>query len=316
MAEKRFPTSLLEAVRYFEDPDVCRDFVVSLRWPNGVTCPREGCGSDRVAFVESRKIWRCNGCRKQFSVKVGTIFEDSPIGLEKWLPAIWMLTSAKQGVSSYQLSRALGITQKSAWHMEHRIRVAMRTESFNKPLDGEVEADESFFGGKAKNMHYYKKLERTKGGRGAAGKAIVMGVLQRGGDVRANTIPDTRRRTLQSEVRKHVAPGSAVYTDALPSYRGLSDDYLHEFVDHTYEYVNGRVSTNSLEGFWSLVKRSVDGTYHSVEPVHLDRYLDEFTRRFNTRKLSDAQRFVLTVSSAIGRRLTYKELIGQASTAP
>lgn len=257
MAEKRFPTSLLEAVRYFEDPDVCREFVVSLRWPNGVTCPREGCGSDRVAFIESRKVWRCNGCRKQFSVKVGTIFEDSPLGLEKWLPAIWMLTSAKQGVSSYQMARALGITQKSAWHLEHRIRVAMRTESFNKPLDGEVEADESFFGGKAKNMHYYRKLERTKGGRGAAGKAIVMGVLQRGGEMRANTIPDTRKQTLQGEVRKHVAPGAKVYTDALPSYRGLSADYLHEFVDHTYEYVDGRVSTNTMRRLLRVTKDEV-----------------------------------------------------------
>lgn len=314
MVTNRFPQTLIEAVRYFQDPDVCRDFVAAMRWPEGVTCPREGCGSDKVHFIESRNVWRCNGCRKQFSVKVGTIFEDSAIGLDKWLPAIWMMTSAKQGVSSYQLSRALGITQKSAWHMEHRIRVAMRTESFNKPLDGEVEADESFFGGKAKNMHYWKRQERIKGKRGgAAGKAIVMGVLQRGGDVRANTIPDTRGRTLQGEVRKHVAPGSTLYTDALPSYRGLNGEYLHEFVDHTFEYVNGRVSTNSLEGFWSLIKRSVDGTYHSVEPVHLDRYLDEFTRRFNTRHLTDAQRFMLTVSSAIGRRLTYKELIGEAT---
>ena len=313
MADKQFPKSLIEAVRYFEDADVCREFVVSLRWPTGIICPREGCGSDRVAFIESRNVWRCNGCRKQFSVKVGTIFEDSAIGLDKWLPAIWMLTSAKQGVSSYQMARALGITQKSAWHMEHRIRVAMRTESFNKPLDGEIEADESFFGGAAKNMHFWKRQERIKGRRGGAGKAIVMGVLERGGEMRASTIPDTRKTTLQSEVRRQVAPGAKVYTDALPSYRGLAADYLHEFVDHTYEYVNGRVSTNGVENFWSLVKRSVDGTYHSVEPVHLDRYLDEFTRRFNTRHLTDAQRFALTVSSAIGRRLTYGELIGEAT---
>lgn len=313
MADKQFPKSLIEAVRYFENPDVCRDFLVSLRWPGGVVCPREGCGSDRVAFVESRKIWRCNGCRKQFSVKVGTIFEDSAIGLDKWLPAVWMLTSAKQGVSSYQMARALGITQKSAWHMEHRIRVAMRTESFNKPLDGEIEADESFFGGAAGNMHYYKKLSRTGGRRGSSGKAIVMGVLERGGEIRANTIPSTRKSVLQNEVRRQVTPGAKVYTDALPSYRGLAADYLHEFVDHTFEYVSGRVSTNGVENFWSLIKRSVDGTYHSVEPVHLDRYLDEFTQRFNTRRLTDAQRFRLTVASAIGRRLTYKELIGQAT---
>lgn len=222
MATKQFPKSLIEAVRYFENPDICREFVVSLRWPDGVTCPREECGSDRVAFIESRKVWRCNGCRKQFSVKVETIFEDSAIGLEKWLPAVWMLTSAKQGVSSYQMARALGITQKSAWHMEHRIRLAMRTESFNKPLDGEIEADESFFGGKAKNQHYYKKLQRTRGGRGAVGKAIVMGVLERGGEIRANTIPNTRKDVLQSEVRRQVAPGAKVYTDALPSYHGLA----------------------------------------------------------------------------------------------
>lgn len=308
MTKHETPKTLVEAIRYFSDQDVCRDFVANLRWPDGVTCPRNGCGSANAHFISTRKIWRCNGCKKQFSVKVGTIFEDSPIGLDKWLPAIWLLTADKKGVSSYQLERALGVTQKTAWFMLHRIRLAMKTESFNAPLSGEVEADETYVGGKEKNKHASRKLHR---GTGPVGKAAVMGLLQRHGEVRAKTIPNNRRRTVQKEVQQNVAPGSTVYTDALASYTGLEAAYIHEVIDHAEAYVRDQVHTNGLENFWSLFKRTIYGRYHSVEPFHLDRYLDEATQRFNTRKMDDGERFAIILQQVAGRRVTYEELIGK-----
>lgn len=305
------PTTTLEAVRYFSNPDTCRDYFAKLRWPNGVRCPREDCGSENVHFIATRGIWRCNTCKRQFSAKVGTIFEDSPIGLDKWLPAIWVLTASKKGMSSYHLGRALGVTQKTAWFINHRIRLAMKTKEFNNPLSGEVEVDETFVGGKDKNKHESKRPHR---GRGPIGKAAVMGLLERHGDLRAEVIPNTRRKALQDRVKQHVELGSAVYTDALRSYMGLDAAYIHEVIDHAESYAQGRVHTNGLENFWSLFKRGIYGTYHFVDPDHLDRYLDEFTHRFNRRRDSDSARFTATVSSVVGRRLTYGTLIGK--TAP
>ena len=309
------PNSLLEAVRYFSDPDVCRDFVAELRWPNGVSCPREGCGSEKVHFIESRKIWRCNACKRQFSVKVGTIFEDSPIGLEKWLPAIWMLTCAKQGVSSYQMARALGVTQKTAWFLDHRIRLAIKTESFLKPISGEVEVDETFIGGKARFMHKDKRADKIKG-TGTIGKTAVLGLLERHGPeghstVRASVVSSRRRHTLVPEVRKNVAFGSEVFTDALPSYASLKADYNHQVIDHAEKYVDGKIHTNGVENYWSLLKRAIKGTYVSVEPFHLFRYLDEEAFRFNSREMSDSERFRLAVGAIEGKRVTYKELINE-----
>lgn len=285
-----------------------RKFVAELRWPNGVTCPRGGCGCANVHFIATRGIWRCNGCKKQFSVKVGTIFEDSPIGLDKWLPAIWMVTADKKGVSSPQLARALGVTQKTGWFMLHRIRLAMKAESFNAPLSGEVEADETFVGGKERNKHASRRLHR---GTGPMGKAAVMGLLQRHGEVRVKHVPNNRRSTVQTEIQRHVAPGSTVYTDALASYNGLEAAYIHEVIDHAEAYVRGQVHTNGLENFWSLFKRTIYGRYHSVEPFHLDRYLDEGTLRFNTRNIDDSERFTMIAGQVAGRRLTYEELIGK-----
>lgn len=308
MTKHETPKTLIEAIRYFSDQDVCRDFVANLRWPDGVTCPRNGCGSANVHFISTRKIWRCNGCKKQFSVKVGTIFEDSPIGLDKWLPAIWLLTADKKGVSSYQLERALGVTQKTAWFMLHRIRLAMSTESFNAPLSGEVEADETYVGGKEKNKHASRKLRL---GTGPVGKAAVMGLLERHGEVRAKHVPNNRKRTVQKAVQENVTPGSTVYTDALASYTGLEAAYIHEVIDHAESYVRGQVHTNGLENFWSLFKRTIYGRYHSVEPFHLDRYLAEATQRFNTRTLDDSERFAIITGQIAGRRLTYEELIGK-----
>jgi transposase-like protein len=309
----REPRTLVDAIRYFSDPQVCFDFMVQLRWPDGVACPT--CGSLEVGFLKSRFLFQCKEKhpKRQFSVKVGTIFEDSPIGLDKWLAAIWMIANDKNGISSYEVARAIGVTQKSAWFMLHRIRLAMRTESFEK-LSGRVEADETFIGGKARFMHKDKREAKIKGG-GTSGKAAVMGLLDRHGPdkpstVRVKPIPGTDKQTVQSEVFRHVEPGSEVFTDALASYTGLDRDYIHEVINHAEEYVRGHVHTNGIENFWSLLKRGLKGTYVSVEPYHLFRYLDEQAFRFNQRKdqRGDGGRFMKVARSVIGRRLTYADL--------
>jgi transposase-like protein len=313
---KNEPKTLLEAIRYFADPDVTHDLMVELRWPNGVHCPT--CGRTDVRFISTRRVWECKEKhpRRQFSSKVGTIFEDSPLSLDKWFAGIWMVANCKNGISSYEMARDLGITQKSAWFMDHRIRLAMKAGSILK-MDGEVEADESFIGGLAKNMHAKRKKHI---GTGGAGKTAVLGILKRksnksGSKVRAKVIPNVRAETLQSEVRATVAPKSTLYTDAWASYRGLSVDYQHEVIDHAIEYVRGAVHTNGVENFWSLLKRTIKGTYVNVEPFHLGRYLDEQSFRFNERQDSDLGRFKSVLSSVSGRRLTYKELIGDEAKA-
>ncbi|MEO6798269.1 MAG: IS1595 family transposase [Candidatus Dormibacter sp.] len=308
-----FPKTLVSAVRYFADEDVSNQFLAKLRWPNGAVCPREGCGTPNPYYVKTRRIWRCKGCKRQFSVKVGTIFEDSPIALSDWLVAMWMHSSSKKGVSSYHLARALGVTQKTAWFMGHRIRLAMKTQLFAAPLSGEVEADETYVGGLAKFQHARK---RKHVGTGGSGKAAVMGLLERHGEVRASVMPRVTRAALHAQVRQHVSPGSTVYTDGLTHYGGLNPDYVHKVIDHSEAYVQGKIHTNGIENFWSLFKRTVYGTFHSVEPVHLDRYLDDATFRFNTRKLGDGGRFASVVSRVGGRRVTYQRLIGNGDDRP
>ncbi len=310
---QRLPEALTEAIRFFTDLDVCLAFVANLRWPGGVTCPR--CGAPEPSFLSTRKLWKCKGCKKQFSVKVGTIFEDSPIGLDKWLPALWMVVNCKNGISSYEMARALGVTQKTAWFMNHRIRLAVQEGSF-EPMSGEVEVDETFIGGRARFMHKEER-ERKITGTGGMGKTAVMGLLERHGvdghsKVRAKVVPNTRRKTLGPEVRQNVVEGSEVFTDALKSYNDLSDAYSHAVIDHAECYAKGKVHTNGLENFWSLLKRSIKGTYVSVEPFHLFRYLDEQSFRFNTRKLSDGGRFFRAAVGIIGKRLTYTGLTGSA----
>ncbi len=306
------PQTLIEAVRYFADLDVALRTMVELRWPAGVHCPT--CGRTDVRFIATRRMWECKEKhpRKQFSAKVGTIFEDSPIDLGKWFAAIWMVANCKNGISSYEMHRALGVTQKTAWFMDHRIRLAMKTGSFLK-LSGEIEADETFIGGLAKNMHESKKKHI---GTGGAGKAAVLGIVQRTDErgksqIKAAHIPNVRRSTLQPVIREAVEPGSHLYTDALRSYLGLSDAYTHETIDHAAAFVEGNVHTNSVENFWSLLKRTLKGTYVSVDPVHLDAYLDEQAFRFNERKHNDGTRFRKVASSVAGRRLTYAELTGK-----
>lgn len=313
------PTTLVEAVRHFADPDVTLNTMVALRWPNGVCCPT--CGRADVRFIKTRRMWECKEAhpKKQFSAKIGTIFEDSALGLDKWFVAVWMVANCKNGVSSHGLGRAIGVTQKSAWFMLHRIRLAMQARSLIK-AEGEVEADETFIGGLSKNMHKDKR-ERVIKGTGGAGKAIVMGILERKGEksdtskVRARVIKSTRKAVLHAEVRAVVEPGSALFTDTARSYQGLSDDYKHEVVDHAVEYVRDNVHTNGLENFWSLLKRGLKGTYVSVEPFHLFRYLDEQVFRFNARANSDLGRFQAVLSWVTGLRLTYCELTGNDGTA-
>jgi transposase-like protein len=307
------PETLLEAVRYYSDSEVCRKALADVRWPDGkVSCPRADCGGTEVWTINSKTrgiIWRCKTCRKQFTVKVGTIFEDSPLGLDKWLPAFWLEMSSKKDVSSHQLGRALHVTQRTAWFMLHRIRLTMRENGDCGPLSGEVEVDETFVGGKERNKHASRRRHL---GTGGIGKCAVMGLLKRHGTVRAKTVKTTRKGLLQEEIRRNVAPGSIVYTDSLKSYEGLEEqNYIHEVINHAEAYVRGNVHTNGLENFWSLFKRTIYGTHHSVEAFHLDRYLDSATFRFNTRKMKDGERFQTALKRADGRRLTWNELTGK-----
>jgi hypothetical protein len=308
------PGTLVDAIRYFADPDKSLAFMVELRWPTGVTCPT--CGSRFVSFISTRRLWTCREQhpRKQFSVKVGTIFEDSPIALDQWFSAMWMIGSAKNGVSSYEVARGIDVTQKTAWFMMHRIRLAMQRGTFDN-FSGDVEADETFIGGKARFMHAHKRAAKITG-TGGKDKSPVMGLLERHGPdghsrVRVKHVADRKKKTLTTEVRANVETGANLYTDALLSYDGLSADFAHEVIDHAESYVRGSVHTNGLENFWSLLKRCIKGTYVSVEPFHLFRYLDEEAYRFNTRKAKDGARFVDTLRAVVGKRVTYKSLTGK-----
>lgn len=314
LKEHTSPLTLADVMRFSADPDRALSFVVQLRWPSGVVCPR--CGTGKPNYLKSRRIWRCVGCRKDFSVKVGTIFEDSPLGLDKWLPAVWLLANAKNGISSYELHRALGVTQKTAWFMLGRIRLAMQARSFEKPMGGKgkrVEVDETFIGGLGRNMHKEKRA-RLKG-TGTVDKVAVMGLLERKrgqkhSTVRAEVIPNVQMRELEPRVIKHVAKHTNVFTDKARAYQSLSEhDFQHAAIDHAVAYVDGQVHTNGLENFWSLLKRSIKGTYVSVDPIHLFRYVDEQVYRFNERKKNDLQRFAGVLLDVVSKRLTYNELI-------
>jgi transposase-like protein len=313
------PKTLQEAVVYFSDPLNCREYLVARRWPDGVVCPR--CGSTDVLFLEKYNRWHCRAkhAAPQFTLKTGTIFEDSPLGLDKWLAAMWQVVNSRNGISSCETARAIGITQKSAWFMDHRIRFALHQGTFDKMLSGEVEADETFIGQKARNMHKTVRARKITG-TGGKDKTAVMGILQRGGKVRATVIPNRKKKAIHAEVRKHVEAGSALYSDALESYSGL-DEFQHGVVDHAIQYVDGKIHTNGLENFWSLLKRGLHGTYVSVEPFHLFRYLDEQAYRYNNRKdeagalLTDADRFDLAVRQTVGKRLTFDQLTGKLPPA-
>jgi transposase-like protein len=325
------PNTLQEAIQYFTDFENCRQFMVAIRWPDGkVRCPK--CESENVTYLQKARLYKCYGDhpKAKFSLKVKTVFEDSPIPLEKWLPAVWMLVNDKNGISSWELHRALGVTQKTAWFMLHRIRVALKTHGFvnSGKLGGEgkeVEVDESFVGGKVGNMHKDRRARfaSEQGGRGGVtGKTAIQGILDRDlREVRAKVVPNISRKTLQDEVLKNVKYGSTVYSDNAIAYDRLHYRFVHDVVDHTKEYVKGRVHTNGLENFWSLMKRGLKGTYVCVEPFHLDSYVDEQVFRYNNRgskdkPITDSDRFSLALSQIIGKRLTYAELTGKTSERP
>ena len=315
------PVTLQQAIIYFSDPERAFRYAVELRWPDlKVTCPR--CGSEKHSFIKTRRIWFCYGCQKQFTLKVGTIFEDSALGLDKWMTAVWMICNCKNGISSYELAKTLGITQKSAWFMLHRIREAMSNGSFAKMGgndSGPVEVDETYFGPNTRKMHASK---REKLHKETYQKPVVMGMLDRElRQVRAKVVPNVKRETLQNEILNQIEGGSTVYTDRCPAYDALkAQSYIHETVNHVEEYVRGEVHTQGIENFWALLKRGLRGTYVAVEPYHLDRYVGEQVFRFNNRAtkdnpLNDADRFHLAMSQVGGRRLTYANLTGRGQGA-
>lgn len=312
----KWPETLQEAIQYFTDLENCHAFMVAMRWPDGkVTCPT--CGSEKVTYLKKQRRFKCYGKhpKAQFSVKVGTIMEDSPLGLDKWLPAAWLILNCKNGISSYELARDLNITQKSTWFMLHRIRLMMQDDLAGGKLNGEVEVDETFIGGKARNMHKAKRAEKITG-TGGKDKTIVMGMMERGGKVRTMVLDNRKKKTLHANVKEHVEAGAAIFTDELKSYDGLESNFQHEVINHAVEYVNGNVHTNAMENFWWLVKRQLHGTYVSVEPFHLFRYIDEQAFRFNNRKLTDGERFTEGIKQIVGRRLTYEELTGKLEKQP
>jgi transposase-like protein len=322
------PKTLQDAVKYFAEPENCMKWLVAKRWPDGVPmCPQ--CGRGDATYLPASQKWQCKSAHKsrQFSARVGTIFEDSPIALEKWLLALWMVCNCKNGISSYEIHRTVGVTQKTAWFMLHRIRLAMQSGSLMKfgGNGGEVEVDETFVGGKAENRHKDRRLRlnQIRGlqvrGDIRPGKTAVQGILDREQrEVRAFVVPNVRRDTLQAAIREQVEHGSKVYTDQAHAYSGLIDKFAHEVVNHMETYVKGRVHTNGLENFWSLLKRGLNGTYVSVEPFHLFRYVDEQAFRYNNRggkkredRITDADRFDLALSGVVGKRLTLAEVTGK-----
>ena len=325
------PKTLQQAMRFFNDEQVCIDTVAKMRWPKGPECP--ACGHKEHYYLKTQKRWKCKECYKQFTVKLGTIFEDSPITLDKWLAALWMLVNCKNGISSYEIASAFGISQKEGWFLLHRLRLALQDGSVSKlGGSGEVEADETYVGAKARNMHLSRKIKLLKirnevpsrklvgtSPGSMPGKTPVMGILDRETrKIRATVLPNIKRETLQSQILGTVEHGSRLYTDQAVAYDGLSGKYAHEIVNHLEGYVNGRVHTNGLENFWSLLKRSLHGTYVAVEPFHLFRYVDEQAFRFNNRKdaagnkLSASDRFNLALSQVAGKRLTFAEVTGKA----
>lgn len=308
--EQPIPETMIEAVRQFADPEQAHDFFVQLRWPGGIVgCPLS-CGSTEVTYMPKRRRWYCRDCKGQFTAKSRTVFEDSPIGFDKWLPAFWLLSSNRNGISSHELGRALKVTQRTAWFMLQRIRLAMESEAFDM-LTGEVEVDEAYIGGK-----WHSKSNRERRALRAAGTTIwetktpVFGMVERGGRVRAWKVPNTQKNTLLPKLRASIDQDATVYTDSASLYTHINEFFLHHSsVNHELrEYVRGNVHTNNIEAFWSVLKRTIGGTYTHVNPRHLDRYLSEQVFRFDERKNADGPRFAKAVNGADGKRLTYKAL--------
>jgi transposase-like protein len=316
----RQPKTLKEAILHYSDAQTCINAVALMRWQDGSpVCPRcNAAQTDRNHYwLAKQKRWKCYSCRKQFSVKVGTIFEDSPLGLDTWMIALWMLCNCRNGVSSYEIARATGIAQKSAWFVLQRLRFVLkdtRPVMLGEGAESPVEVDECFIGGKPKNMHRSRRLQRQVAAYGFAEKTPVFGMLERGTrQVRASVIPNVKRETLQKKILDNVGFGATVYSDGWAGYDGLkAAKFVHETVNHMDEYVRGSVSTQAIENFWSCLKRTLGGTYVAVEPFHLDRYLDEQMFRFNNRiGHTDGTRFQKALGQVGGKRLTWVELTGK-----
>lgn len=297
--------SFIEMMQAFSDEQTCIDHLRAIHWKDGRFCPY--CGSTRVYDFSDKRTHKCADCRQRFSIKVGTIFEDTKLPLRKWFAAIWLLTSHKKGISSAQLARDLKITQKSAWFVLHRLRYAARTKSFNRPLKGEIELDETFLGGKEKNKHISKRKHK---GTGGSGKTAVFGMLERGGDLRAMKIPNVKARTIQGKIAENVEPGSNVMTDEWIGYEGLGMQYHHHTINHSAgEYVRQYFAhVNGIEGAWSHFKRQVYGIHHWISAKHVDQYLSEFTWRYNRRSAGEGERVNMLLDQTAGR-LRYKDLI-------
>src|SRR6266496_882502 len=309
------PNTLQLAIQYFSDEQVCIDTVAKMRWPNGPECP--ACGRKEHYYLKTQKRWKCKECTKQFTVKLGTIFEESPIPLSKWLVALWMLVNCRNGVSSYEIARDLGVSQKAGWFMLQRLRLALQTGSITKLGGGNapIEVDETFIGGKARNMHKSRRI-RMKVREHNWSKTVVMGMLERGGKVKTAVIAERKKPIVEQIVRENIIPGSEVYTDEFPGYYKLSDEYAHKVINHLEHYVDGKVHTQGIENFWSCLKRGLNGTYVAVEPFHLFRYVDEQLFRYNNRAtkdnpLTDADRFQYALSQIVGKRLTFAEVTGK-----
>jgi transposase-like protein len=319
------PKTLQEAIVYFGDPDRCFEFAKKLRWPDGnVVCPR--CNAAKNSFIKTRKLWFCYACKRQFTIKVKTIMEDSPITLDKWMTAFWLLANAKNGISSHELGRALGVTQTTAWFMLQRIRKVLREDFGYGPMNkigGEgntLEADETFVGGAIKNMHKGRRV-KAEGKGPYKNKTIVHGILDRNlRKVRAAVVPNVTREALQNEIFKNVKYGSTIYTDNAVAYdNGMQRRFIHDVVNKTETYVRGQIHVNGMENFWALLKRSLRGTYVAVEPFHLARYVDEQVFRYNNRSTkehprNDSDRFKLAMSQVLNRHLTYSDLTGKSES--
>ncbi|HEX4039189.1 MAG TPA: IS1595 family transposase [Acidobacteriaceae bacterium] len=319
----QMPHTLTDAIRHYSEPQKCIDAVAALRWPDGrIVCPKCNASDRKHYWLDTQKRWKCYSCRKQFSVKVGTIFEDSPLGLDVWLTGLWMICNCKNGVSSYEIARATGIAQKSAWHLLQRLRLVLKDVHAEKMgEDGSpVEVDEAFVGPTPKFMHASRRRKMNiKSGGYSTHKIAVMGMLDRETrQVRAKLIPDVTRETLQNEILNHIQAGATVYTDGATGYDNLKvRQFVHETVNHIDEYVRGQVHTQGIENFWSLLKRGLRGTYIAVEPFHLSKYVDEQVFRFNTRiGHTDGTRFQKALAQVAGKRLTWNDLTGKDDSLP